>query len=99
MLLCNMYMDKGLCNGSRGVVRGFDVDGNPRVKFVSGQELAIGKHTWTYNRGPEVEPATRVQIPLALAWVRTSLCMCMACAYQPTCHMLIALLSRAGGDD
>lgn len=62
-----------LCNGSRGVLTRFTAKGVPVVKFVNGRELEIEQHVWEYYRGPNNKPATRSQLPLALAWVRSTL--------------------------
>lgn len=54
-----------LCNGSRGVITSFQVDGNPMVKFQDGFEISIGKHTWTSETIPGIGIK---QLPLILAW-------------------------------
>jgi hypothetical protein len=75
MFLRNMK-ERGLCNGSRGVVIGFVGHSSgetvPLVKFVSGQTMIVERFIWTFPRGPGVV-ATRSQFPLALAWVRMHL--------------------------
>jgi hypothetical protein len=67
MLIINL--DRGLVNGSRGVVIGFDETRQmyPRVRFVNGTEETIEPHRWAIEiEGREV--ASRYQIPLKLAW-------------------------------
>ena len=70
MLLCNM-IQFNLCKGSRGVATRFNANGLPVVRFVCGKELEIERHTWHYDRDSG-KAATRVQIPLDLAWVRAT---------------------------
>lgn len=76
MLLVNMN-DIGLCNGSRGVVTGFNTDEKnyPIVKFTNGLSLTIHPHTWTStikSGTPVVKHTFRLtQIPLKLAWAIT----------------------------
>jgi ATP-dependent DNA helicase PIF1 len=74
MLLCNMDVENGLVNGSRGVVTEFrDLDGimNPVVRFSkTGTEIVINGYKWEYK----IEGAGSVfytQIPLQLAWAIT----------------------------
>ena len=59
----------GLVNGSRGVVLGFDGDGNPRVKFMNGRCVTIRPGKWVSDS--EQDPVTREQIPLRLAYALT----------------------------
>jgi ATP-dependent DNA helicase PIF1 len=63
MLLVNLNQELGLINGSRGVVRAFDQDGMPIVKFLSA-ELPIKPHIWK----TEIQ---REQLPLRLAYAMT----------------------------
>lgn len=70
MLLINLDQDKGLVNGSRGVVTGFkdDVTRWPIVEFKNGEKLVIEPHVWESEHIP---PIQRQQIPLRLAYALT----------------------------
>mmetsp|Transcript_38965 Transcript_38965/g.62447 ORF Transcript_38965/g.62447 Transcript_38965/m.62447 type:complete len:520 (-) Transcript_38965:118-1677(-) len=82
MLLKNLDFEKGLVNGSRGVVTGYttqkfqDEDGKtseeivPIVRFFSGVECSVGPEEWKISSGEETM-ASRVQIPLVAAWALT----------------------------
>lgn len=74
MLLCNMDVENGLVNGSRGVVTEFrDFEGSmiPVIRFSkTGTEIVIHVYKWEYK----IEGAGSVfytQIPLQLAWAIT----------------------------
>lgn len=70
MLLKNIDQDKGLVNGSRGVVIGFNSLDIPYVKFMNGEIESIDRHEYIF----ELSSVTNViakQIPLALAWCST----------------------------
>lgn len=70
MLLKNIDQDKGLVNGSRGVVIGFNSLDIPHVKFMNGEVELIDRHEYIF----ELSAVTNViakQIPLALAWCST----------------------------
>jgi len=70
MLLKNIDQEKGLVNGSRGVVIGFDDNCLPMVKFCSGEIHTIHYHDYLY----EISNVTQLiakQIPLSLAWCTT----------------------------
>ena len=70
MLLCNLDLDGGLVNGSRGVIKGF-VGDVPIVKFMNGSELVIDHHTWEIEEnGKKVMRV--IQIPLKLAYALTA---------------------------
>ena len=69
MLLCNAYIDQGLANGSRGVVIRFEND-LPIVKFLNGNEIEIGYHTWEIVEHDK-QIMTISQIPLILAYALT----------------------------
>eukprot|EP00731_Ephydatia_muelleri_P018036 Em0011g76a len=69
MLTKNMDVERGLVNGARGVIKGFDSKGKgyPTVHFISGQDVTVGLERWTVHaRGGSV--VTRRQLPLKLAW-------------------------------
>lgn len=56
--------------GSKGTVRGFDMEGMPIVTFDDGPETSIENIMWSIPRYPHVQ---RLQVPLKLAWaVRTT---------------------------
>ncbi|MHA2038359.1 MAG: AAA family ATPase [Promethearchaeota archaeon] len=66
MLLTNIDFDKGLVNGSRGVVVRFE-DELPVIKFLNGEILKIERHTWDIEEeGVNVMSVT--QIPLKVAY-------------------------------
>lgn len=56
-----------LVNGSRGVVTDFGADGYPVVSFFSGDTLPMPPQEFKLEQNGAVM-ATRVQVPLALAW-------------------------------
>jgi ATP-dependent DNA helicase PIF1 len=68
MLTVNMDTEKGLVNGSRGVIVGF-TSGNPDVLFDNGQRLTISPTTFECQTQSSI--VRRVQIPLVLAWATT----------------------------
>jgi ATP-dependent DNA helicase PIF1 len=75
MLVCNLDVENGLVNGSRGVVINFvqPDDGRkkmPVVKFMNGTEMMVNRFVWE----TAVEGAGTVfyrQVPLTLAWALT----------------------------
>lgn len=70
MLICNLNLDQGLANGSRGVVIGFTEDEEhhfPIVRFMDGKEIVIEEWSWEYNMEQEGVEITFIQIPLILA--------------------------------
>jgi len=70
MLLKNIDQEKGLVNGSRGVVVSFNENDLPYVKFVNGEIELIDRHDYTY----EISGLTNIiakQVPLTLAWCST----------------------------
>lgn len=69
MLLHNLDLDKGLCNGSRGVVVDF-LEDMPVVKFLNGEQRVIDYHIWEYEEGDR-KLLSITQIPLKLAWAVT----------------------------
>jgi len=83
MLLQQLYEEKeindkktkapilGLVNGSRGVVAGFDSEGNPVVKFMNGRCVTIRPGKWSSDAEKEDDGVTREQIPLRLAYALT----------------------------
>jgi len=69
MLIHNLNPDLGLVNGSRGVLKGFDNDGVPLVKFISCLDTRRVEHTTWESDGDN--PVVRRQIPLRLAYALT----------------------------
>ena len=80
LLIKNLDAKKGLVNGSRGIIIGFDIKDNdedekkkiihPIVRFANGLEQIILRDSWEIkSQGKTV--ATRVQTPLILAWSLT----------------------------
>ncbi len=69
MLVYNKDMEKGLVNGSRGVIVGFRPSDNvPIVQFMRGEPVPIGWNDWTSNDCAAVK---RRQIPLRVAYAVT----------------------------
>ena len=60
---------QGLVNGSRGVVTGFGLDGNPIVKFLNGRIITVKPATWSAE--DDVDSVKREQIPLRVAYALT----------------------------
>lgn len=70
MLLKNIDQERGLVNGSRGVVIDFNENDLPYVRFVNKEVELIDRHEYTY----EISSVTSIiakQIPLSLAWCTT----------------------------
>lgn len=71
MLLTNMDIDKGLVNGSRGIITDFvTVAGRqlPVVKFKRGEPCTIEPYVWYSHEMPHIG---RQQIPLRIAYAIT----------------------------
>ena len=70
MCIANLDMEseKQICNGSRGIVTGFDHLNQPIVLFKNGVTKIIGIHIWQSESIPCVGVK---QIPLILAWAIT----------------------------
>lgn len=66
MLICNLDLESGLANGSRGVVTGFE--GNfPIVKFMDGSSHLINYYTWEIEENDK-KIGEICQLPLKLAY-------------------------------
>lgn len=65
MLLKNISVSKGLVNGARGVVVGFEAT-TPRVRFKFGEYLCKLER-WSIKT-PTGHVISRTQVPLKLAW-------------------------------
>jgi ATP-dependent DNA helicase PIF1 len=69
MCTVNLDMERGICNGSQGVVTDFvGHDKRPEVKFANGVTIVIGPHTWQSSEYPTIAIS---QFPLQLAWAMT----------------------------
>jgi ATP-dependent DNA helicase PIF1 len=69
MLLINMDMDSGLCNGSRGIITDI-IDDIPVVQFLNGVSRAISHYSWSIQEGNETLMKI-IQIPLRVAYATT----------------------------
>ena len=54
MLLKNINVAAGLVNGARGRVEKFSSDGNPVLRFLSGNEMEVKSEKWSVKGGPGV---------------------------------------------
>ena len=69
MLLTNLDQERGLVNGSRGVVLHFSATGLPIVRFLSVSEpITVDRATWML---PDNDQVGRAQIPLKVAYAIT----------------------------
>jgi ATP-dependent DNA helicase PIF1 len=64
--------DRGLVNGSRGIVLSLNDGGNPVVRFLNGSEFTIVPASWEVGKveGTDID-IIRTQIPLRLAYAAT----------------------------
>lgn len=69
MCTVNLDMERGICNGSQGIVTNFvGSDNRPEVKFSNGITIVIGPHSWQSSEYPTIAIS---QYPLQLAWALT----------------------------
>jgi ATP-dependent DNA helicase PIF1 len=69
MVMCTVnYPQRGVCNGSQGVVTSFDSGGFPVVKFSTGVVLPMGMHYTQHDDYPALAVGA---IPLMLSWAMT----------------------------
>jgi ATP-dependent DNA helicase PIF1 len=69
MVMCTVNFPlKGVCNGSQGVVTGFDGGGFPVVKFSTGTVTSMGMHYTQHDDYPALAVGA---IPLMLSWAMT----------------------------
>jgi ATP-dependent DNA helicase PIF1 len=69
MCTVNLDMEKGICNGSQGVITDFiGSNKRPEVKFTNGVTIVIGTHMWQSAEYPTIAIS---QFPLQLAWALT----------------------------
>jgi len=68
MLIRNVNVADGLCNGASGIVKQFNAEGLPVVFFPSlRRRIVISYARWSIKLGGK-EVAAREQLPLQLAW-------------------------------
>ncbi|XP_040912193.1 ATP-dependent DNA helicase PIF1 [Toxotes jaculatrix] len=69
MLTKNLDVSRGLVNGARGVVVGFESGkhGLPRVHFLCGVTEVLKPERWVFKSGGGIH-LSRQQLPLKLAW-------------------------------
>ena len=70
MLTYNLDLERGLVNGSRGVVKGFTSDGLPCVRFIH-EQVVIDYNEWKIEDSSGNHLFSYYQIPLKLAWAMT----------------------------
>jgi ATP-dependent DNA helicase PIF1 len=73
MLILNLDLENGLCNGTQGVVTGFNRLNEPLVKFNTGTlgtaaPVTVSHHTWQSDTYPTL--GIRM-MPLILSWAVT----------------------------
>uniref|UniRef100_A0A6C0EM76 AAA+ ATPase domain-containing protein n=1 Tax=viral metagenome TaxID=1070528 RepID=A0A6C0EM76_9ZZZZ len=70
MLLCNLDLDAGLANGSRGVITNF-IEERPVVRFLNGLERVIDYNVWEVEQDDK-KLMKMTQIPLKVAYAITT---------------------------
>lgn len=76
MCTINYDLERGICNGSQGVIIGFVEDPEkkggenqiPMVRFVNGARIAMTMHGWQSDEYPCI---AIYQVPLTMAWAMT----------------------------
>lgn len=69
MCVANLDVENGVCNGSTGIIIGFDsTSGCPVVQFHNGPTRTIRRHAWTSEQSDDISIH---QIPLITAWAIT----------------------------
>ena len=68
MCIANIDLSAGICNGTVGIVTGFNDKGLPEVTFNNGARRLMGKYQWSSNK---IQGIAVTQIPLILAWAVT----------------------------
>ena len=71
MCVINLDLDDNqnpICNGSQGIIKDFDFNGNPIVKFYNGRERTMSPHCWISENCSGIGVK---QIPLILSWAIT----------------------------
>jgi len=68
MCIKNIDLEKGICNGTTGIIVDFDKDRNPKVKLKNGEIYTFKRESWESENIPGF---TLNQIPLILAWAVT----------------------------
>lgn len=75
MCTINHDLERGICNGSQGIIVGFTDDPErrcvgqiPIVKFMNGVRLAMGMNSWQCDEYPSL---SIYQLPLTMAWAMT----------------------------
>jgi ATP-dependent DNA helicase PIF1 len=68
MCIKNIDLEKGICNGTTGIVVDFDIHNNPSVKLKNGLIYTFKRELW---ESENIQGLTISQIPLILAWAVT----------------------------
>ncbi|KAK2177701.1 hypothetical protein NP493_583g01066 [Ridgeia piscesae] len=70
MLAKNLGVHRGLVNGARGVVVGFEpgTKGFPKVRFLCGITMTMRPERWSFKMSGGAIYLSRTQLPLKFAW-------------------------------